>query len=437
VIFILLVSNKEITNSINTDHLIMKTSDKNEYLKGATSAAKCLAAGLLIMLIPGCAEITTDSEKIEPHYENIDGALIYDYDPSTRVGDIVFGTIVCDFENDNLGRNSHGGPVAIEYANGDLVAFHTNASGHNVDAWSEYAISKDGGRTWNMYNKFKYSYDTYQNNPKVVAWVVSGLVTSEGTVVLFIVHMGNDVYGGVSEGVTNLGFMRSYDHGETWTEYQPLDGSFAGFPLQVAVAGETNYVLVEVEGSNGPHVLYVSTDDGRSWTKRSTLPLDYENFYGALCIMEDGRLLAGAYKTTDEHHLYYCISEDEGHTWGEPKLAYLDKKIRDPKLAYLDGRYYLHTRAGHHGEGSRRFVLYQSEDGENWSEGIIISSLAKGHDGYSQNVIINKYKENVPNELMVLYSIAYEFQCPVKTDCWFLYTNSYVFFIRPELSHAN
>ncbi len=406
-------------------------NDRNKFsplVRRTKIASLLFSTGLCVVMLLGCAETAADSEKVEPNYEKIGGSVIYDYDPTTRLGDKVFGTIVCDFENDNLSRNSHGGPVALELANGNLFAFYTNASGHNVDGWSEYSISSDGGRTWEMYNKFNYSYNTYRNNPMVVAWVVSGLVTSEGTVVLFIIHMGNDVYGGVSEGVTNLGFMRSYDHGATWTGYQPLDGSFVGFPVQVAVAGETNYVLFEVEGREGPHVLYASTDDGRSWSKRSTLPLDDENWYGALCVMEDGRLLAGAYKTDDEHHLYYCISEDEGRTWGEQKLAYLDKKIRDPKLAYLDGRYYLHGRSGQRGEGSRLFVVYQSEDGEDWGEGTIVSSFARSLDGYSQNVVINKYKEDVANELMVLYSIAYKF--PNEPEFSYRHTNSYVFFIK-------
>jgi hypothetical protein len=266
--------------------------------------------------------------------------------------------------------------------------------------------------------------------------VEEGLVTSEGTVVLFISHIGNPVRGGGGEGRSNLGFMRSYDHGATWTEYQPLDGSFAGYPASVAVVGDTNFVLID--SNDGPHVLYVSTDDGRSWSKRSTLPLDDSRWYGALCVMEDGRLLAGAYEciveTGDEHYFFYCISEDEGHTWGEQKSAYLDKRIRDPELAYLEGRYYLHGRAGHGGEYGRSFVLYQSGDGENWGEGIIVSSLSMGLDGYSHNVVINKYNEDVPNELMVLNSIAYDYddhEGPYRS------TNSYVFFIRPEPGHAN
>ena len=407
----------------------MQTTDYKKFINKTAGLADRLVFGLSVMTLLGCTETATDSEKVEPDYEKIDGAVIYDYDPTTRLGDTIFGTIVCDFENDDPGRNSHGGPVALEYANGNLVTFYANSSGHNVDGWSEYAISKDGGRTWDMYNKFGYSYETYQKNTKIVSWIEEGLVTSEGTVVLFISHMGNPVQGDL-QGRINLGFMRSVDHGVTWTDYQPLDGSFVGYPAAVAVVGETNYVLID--SNEGPHVLYVSTDDGRSWRKRSILPLDDESWYGALCVMEDGRLLAGAYKSADEHHFYYSISEDEGNTWGEQKLAYLDKRIRDPELAFLEGRYYLHGRAGHHGEYGRSFVLYQSLDGENWDEGIIVSSLDRGLDGYSHNVVINKYNEDVPNELMVLYSIAYEYEGPVEKDSPYRFTNSYVFFIRPE-----
>ena len=72
--------------------------------------------------------------------ESIDGALIYDHDPSTELGDRVFGTIVSDFEHDSPGRNSHGGPVCMEYPNGQMVAFNTNTSDHNLDGWSEQTI---------------------------------------------------------------------------------------------------------------------------------------------------------------------------------------------------------------------------------------------------------------------------------------------------------
>ena len=369
--------------------------------------------------------------------ESIDGALIYDHDPSTELGDRVFGTIVSDFEHDSPGRNSHGGPVCMEYPNGQMVAFNTNTSDHNLDGWSEYAVSRDGGKSWKMYNKFQYSFEAYKKNPKRPVFVEEGLVTQNGTVVLFLSHVGD-------EGRSKSGIMRSSNNGSTWTDYESLDGDFSGYPCAVAVTGNTNYVMFDdtEPTTRGPHVLYVSTDDGKSWEKRSTLTLDNDKWYGTMCVMEDGRLLAGAYTEKDEHHFYYCISTDQGRTWSEQERAYVDKMIRDPELAYLSGKYYLHGRSGQVGEGSNRFVLYQSDDGIKWQDGIIVSGDTKHPDGYSHNCIINQYNDDVPNELMIEYSILYNGAEYDEIMTWDksargspghqMDTNEYVFFIKPE-----
>ena len=349
-------------------------------------------------------------------YHPIDGAVIYDHDPSTKVGDDIFGDVIADLENDAPNRCSHGGPVCMEYPNGDVVAFYANTSDHNLDGWSEYALSRDRGKTWSRYNKLPYSFEAYARDQRHPVWVEEGLVTEGGTIVLFLTHFE---VGGEPTRI-RLGTIKSYDNGGTWSDYETLDGKFVGYPCSTAVSGETNYVMVDSNG--GPHVLYVSKDDGRTWSKRSTLSLDDEKWYGTMTIMADGRLLAGAYIHHDENHFYYCISDDQGHTWGPQKKAFLDKMIRDPELAYLGGKYYLHGRSGHHGEGSRRYVLYQSDDGVNWGEGIIVSGDEGHPDGYGQNCVINTYDDSVPDELMVIYSIVYK-----RRD-----TNEYVFFIRPD-----
>ena len=346
--------------------------------------------------------------------ESIDGALIYDHNPSTKLGDSVFGTIVSDLEHDSPGRNSHGGPVCMEYPNGQIVAFNTNTSDHNLDGWSEYAVSRDGGKSWKMYNRFPYSFEAYQRDPSRPAWVEAGLVTQKGTVVVFITHFGDGTR-------TMSGFMRSFDHGVSWTPYESVDGTHLGYPVAAAVDGSTNYVVYDSVGG-GPHVLYVSTDNGRSWRKRSSLSLHENTWYGALTLMKDDGLLAGAYHSDDEYHFYYCISTDQGHSWSKQRKARVDQKIRDPELAYLRGRYYLHGRSGSYGEGAERFVLYESSDGENWGSGIIVSSDTGNGDGYSTNCRIYTYDEDVPDELMVQYSINYK-----GVD-----SNEYVFFIRPE-----
>ena len=353
-------------------------------------------------------------DSLKP-YDRIENALVYDSDPETRLGDEIFGDVIVDFENDDPGRNSHGGPVCMQYADGRIVAFHSNASDHNLDGWSEYAYSDDGATSWQRYNKFPYSYDQFLRDPQHPVWVEEGLVTEQGTAVLFLTHFdrnNNDVRSG-------SGIMISRDHGSSWTEYAPIDGDFVGYPCAVAVDGPTNYVLFD--SNSGHHVIYVSTDDGQTWTRRSTLALDPDKWYGALCIMEDGRLLAGAYTHLDEDHFYFTISGDQGETWSPQERAYVDQKIRDPELAYLGGKYYLHGRSGSLGEGRGRFVLYQSDDGINWSAGIVVSSDARHLDGYSHNCLVDR-QTGAPKELMVQYSIIYDG----------LDTNTYAFFIRAD-----
>ncbi len=375
------------------------------------------------MLFVGCGLVAfaqrPAAEKDTIQYEKIDGAWIYDYEPGTRLGDDIYGTLIADLEHDAPGRCSHGGPVCLEYPNGSIVAFYANTTDHNSDGWSEYAVSRDRGRTWDKYNKFEYSYQAYRKNPDRPVWVEEGLVTKDGTIVIFLTEIG-------STGRIASGFVRSHEHGATWTEYQLLDPDFVGYPCATAVSDKTNYVLLD-SNDGGPHVLYVSTNDGRSWSKRSTLTLDDDKWYGAMTLMADGRLLAGAYTEKDEDHFYYCISQDEGQTWGPQEKAFVDKKIRDPEVAYLSGKYYLQGRSGHSGEGQHRFVLYQSDDGIQWGSGIVISGDTKFPDGYSHNCIINRYDDDVPEELMVEYSIIY--------DGWD--TNEYVFFIRPDPAAAS
>ncbi len=52
-------------------------------------------------------------QQAAPSGQQIDGVVIYDHDSATKLGDDVSGNIICDFEKDAPGRNSHGGPVCI------------------------------------------------------------------------------------------------------------------------------------------------------------------------------------------------------------------------------------------------------------------------------------------------------------------------------------
>lgn len=374
----------------------------------------------VMVLVPFCCSLSVTGQDYETH-THLAGARIYDFDPTTKVGDHVFGTVVADFSMPVNGeyRCSHGGPVCMEYDDGTLVAFYANTSSHNVDGWSEYRLSSDHGRTWSKPHPLPFSLDAYTKDPERPVWVEEGLVTANGTAILVLSRIEG-------AGRTRNYIMRSHDRGRSWSEPELFAEELIGYPAAVAVTGSVNYVLFD--GQSGFHELYASTDDGMTWQKRSTLPLQETAWYGAMCIMEDGRILAGAYDSSgadgsiEEHYFYYCISQDEGRTWGEQQKAFVDKKIRDPELACLGGRYYLHGRSGHVGEGKGRYVLYQSDDGIHWKEGIIISGDEGHPDGYGHNCIINRFDEQVPNELMILYSITYT---PPRTS-------EYVFFVKPE-----
>ena len=214
------------------------------------------------------------------HHEDIAGAVLYDHNPATSLGDDVFGNVVADFGDptDRRLRCSHGGPVCMEYANGTLAAFYANTSSHNVDGWSEYAISRDRGRTWDKYHPFPYSHDAYQRDPKRPVWVEEGLVTDQGAAVLFLTHFENGNRVGNS-------LMRSHDHGATWSDPEPLGPSAIGYPAAVALGGPVNYVLFD--SLNGDHELYVSTDDGKTWGKRSSLPLQKDAWYGVCALWRE------------------------------------------------------------------------------------------------------------------------------------------------------
>ena len=167
---------------------------------------------LSILLISIASCCIADAQDHETH-QNINNAVIYDYDPSTRIGDKIFGTLVADFSDTiNKGlRCSHGGPVCFQYSNSVIVAFYANTTSHNLDGWSEYAFSNDGGRNWDKYHPFKYSYEAYSKDPKQPVWIEEGLVTSKGTAVLILTRFENNVR--VQNSLT-----RSFDNGTTWSD---------------------------------------------------------------------------------------------------------------------------------------------------------------------------------------------------------------------------
>ena len=85
----------------------------------------------------------------------------------------------------------------------------------------------------------------------------------------------------------------------------------------------------------------------------------------------------------------YVISDDGGHTWSEPKIAHLKKKIRNPQMALLNGSYFMSGRSGHYGEKAEKghFLLYSSKDGLNWDDGTYLRMREAGTGAYSNSIV--------------------------------------------------
>lgn len=322
------------------------------------------------------------------------------------------------------GRSGHGGNCLVECANGDVLSFFSNTDGevwdgHSVAGWSEHRRSTDGGEQWSDPDAFPYSERMWEDDDVYSALVFSVLRAPDDSLIAFVVLFESARWQKQRSPV----FLRSTDHGRTWSEPQKLEPS-AG-PAEVAMTfdatftkDDTVYAVCFGDDGNmgtGPYSLYVSTDDGRSFHRRSTLPFDERNYYVTAGVLEDGAIVVYSYSAhhdeVDERHVPYVISHDDGKTWSEVERTEVAKKIRNPQLSSkLDGRYFLHGRSGSYGDGANHLVLYSSENGIDWDDGIYLYQSEAGASGdcYSANAVIGHSDPHATEALLIQSSINYD-----------------------------
>ena len=316
------------------------------------------------------------------------------------------------------GRSGHGGNAITEARNGDIVAFYSNVSGdvwggHSVSGWSEYRISEDGGETWSEPYILDYSMEVWEGDDFHSALVDEVVTAPNGTLVAIAGR-----YTAYNWRRTTPVYLRSYDNGRTWTG--PLEVDPGAGTSRLArehaslVRDDTIYVLFN-GGDRGagelvPHRLYVSTDNGETFRKRSTLPFDPERWYGAMTVTPEGDLIAYSYLQEDEHNLHYTVSRDSGYTWSRVRTTHLAKRIRNPQVSErVGGLYFMHGRSGHEGDDPRHLVLYASKDGIHWDEGVFLNKGSTSDlDSYSTNEVVGKFDDSSPERLLVQSSVAYD-----------------------------
>ncbi|MBE6931318.1 MAG: exo-alpha-sialidase [Ruminococcaceae bacterium] len=319
-------------------------------------------------------------------------------------------------------RSGHIGHAMVEYADGCILCFYSNNSGsiqggHNGYGWVESKRSLDGGVTWSEPTVLPYSWDCFLDGQLFIS-CEKAVVTDDGTIVLFCLR-STLTHGWSPWEIPTV--IRSFDGGYSWTEpveVCPTKGRIYDVRYRdgkIYVLHFANDSVVTFTGNKPEHVyeLYVSEDNGVTFTRRSVLSVDATGLgYGSLNFLADGRMIAWLYNIKDEYNLVYLTSEDDGLSWSKPETSYFAKRIRNPQTAYLNGLWFLHGRSGCVAPGlPMDFVLYTSTDGIHWDEGRYLRKTpdgAFGGAGYYSNNIITGLKGSGPHRLLIQTSDCYD-----------------------------
>lgn len=326
-------------------------------------------------------------------------------------------------------RSGHLGHALVEYEDGKLIAFYPNCSadnkGHSAVGWMEYKRSEDAGETWGQPQVLAYSRKLFDageeagpDTMRLSAFAEKAVRTDKGEIVLFFLVCD------ITKDTVWRRFQRptcisSSDGGHTWSDPLQLcdlrgrvydarydDGEILA--LFFANDNEINFL-----GNKPEHVyeLLVSRDGGRSFSQRSVLPFDtMARSYGTMGRLASGELIAYVYNRDDEYALDYVVSDDAGRTWSDVKTSRFAKRLRNPQMTELNGAYFMFGRSGSLGKKKERghLVLYSSQDGITWDDGIYLRKREAGLGAYANGLVVGSLNSKKRNRLLIQASHAYE-----------------------------
>ncbi|MBO5257914.1 MAG: exo-alpha-sialidase [Clostridia bacterium] len=206
-----------------------------------------------------------------------------------------------------------------------------------------------------------------------------------------------DMYGSIPEEFTHGGsFVRvSHDGGMTWGKTVQIPVSAPHGPILLK-DGTILYLGKEhfSEGKENPHVvsIWVSTDEGLTWTKRGELTTpegtSWDNFHEPHVVeLDNGRLIgiirAQGSEVAHGFTMYQSISDDGGRTWSDmvslgvcgspPHII----KHSSGALVLVYGR-----RAEPFGERA----LVSRDNGETWADDYVLCETSPCDLGYPASV---------------------------------------------------
>lgn len=321
-----------------------------------------------------------------------------------------------------LRRSGHLGHALVEYEPGKLLAFYASCdagdskwNGHSGYGWMEYRRSTDGGKTWSEPIMEPNSKAMFERHCGRTLMCEKAVCASDGTIILYYLTCDMETNGHRWAPFFEPHYAVSHDGGETFSEPKMFVHE-AGRIWDVLNHDGQIYVLFadcpELPGIElmrpYKYRLYVSEDNGATYTLRSELPFEstVQCVYGTMEFGPDGKLIAYIYDKQDEHNLKYLVSEDAGRSWGVNRRAFFEKKLRNPQLVYFAGGWWIHGRSGNLGQDKGHFVLYHSEDGVEWDRGSFVRLADQGLGAYSNNLVV--HCPDGRQQLLIQASHAYD-----------------------------
>lgn len=312
-------------------------------------------------------------------------------------------------DNKSRNRSGHMSHALAEWAPGKLIDFNSNCTaekywGHSTFGWIEYRLSEDGGESFSEVFELPYAKKSLYDGIYTIS-VEKAVACDNGRIVAICLRNDADKLCQPWDSPT---VVKSDDGGKTWSEESELCG-YRGRVYDACCHDGVIYVLEfcndgigDFCGERSEHVyrIFTSSDNGDSFSELCVVPIPFMGRgYGAMMFDDDGILHVYAYNQKDEVNMDHIVSKDCGRTWEKPTVCFLKDGIRNPQVAQMDGIYIAHGRNA----ALNGFVLYTSEDGQNWDEGCYLGH-AEGACYYSNNIVL---KKNNKNSLLIQYSEMY------------------------------
>ena len=232
-------------------------------------------------------------------------------------------------------------PQAVQCPDGDILCSFSVGGGPNVHGGTDWARSTDGGESWNIEGTLLAP----TQEPRTDNFLRLSLSPDGKTIYAYggrIFRKGGEKFG---EGENEALFCKSTDGGHQWSDPQqipmpdgPLEISHGILPLASGRLLAPAATLPAKDRLGEQVLVAVSDDGGRSWPLHRIVFEDPEKkrgyFEQKLAEISPGRLMATAWTSTFgdyvDQHDSFCISNDNGTTWGPARSTGIKGQTMTP-----------------------------------------------------------------------------------------------------------